>query len=363
MLAERPKLSVKPTFCQAFNGSGNRSGARRVGMVAFVVAMLGAATCLSGTTVARDFKFASPQAAYEQGFSAYKNGFYEIAIPALSSAATTLEPSKRLFAEFYLAQIYADNTGTQTDHTKAYTLFRSIVEAHADIDPDDRLRAPFVARSLTAVANYVRRGIPDFGLQSDPETALDFYNKAATWFDEPDAQFELAKLHLIGEGVPQDVKLGLHYLQKLVHQSHAPAQAFLADLQWQGKIVPREPDKALALIRMAVENAHRTDRLWIDDIYHKVYCGTTKDVRANSDGLVMRWKQLFARPRFEEAPSALGVGDLKPSRICRNGEPLKEIERGASGIGGGIVDAINAFSAPLTPRADTRPIGSPAPQR
>lgn len=332
-------------------------------MAAIMAVMLGAAVCVSGASEARGLKFASPQAAYEQGYSAYKHGFYEIAIPALSSAATTLEPSKRLFAEFYLAQIYADNTGSQTDHTKAYTLFRGIVEAHADIDSDDRLRAPFVARSLTAVANYVRRGILDFGLRPDAELALDFYNKAATWFDEPDAQFELAKIHLLGDGVQRDVKLGLHYLQKLTHQSHAPAQAFLADLQWQGKTVPREPDKALALIRMAVENAPRTDRLWIEDIYHKIYCGTSTDVRANSDGLVMRWKQLFARPRFEEAPSALGLGDFRPSRVCRNGEPLKEIERGAGGIGGGIVDAINAFTAPMQPRGEARPSSGLQPNR
>jgi tetratricopeptide (TPR) repeat protein len=323
-------------------------------MAAVLAAMLVASGLLQAPAHAqgRDLKFASAQAAYEQGLNAYKNGFYEIAIPALNAAAASLEPSKQLFAEYFLAQIYADNTGSHTDHTKAYTYFKKIVDVHADIDPDDRLRAPYVARSLTAVAGYSRRGIPDFGLVANISLALDFYNQAATWFDEPDAQFELAKMYIIGDGVQKDVKVALHYLRKLVNESHAPAQAFLADLQWQGRVVPREPEKALALIRMAMENAPRTDRLWIEDIYHKIYCGTSADVRSNSDGLVMRWKQIFARPRYEDRQVGVALADIRPSRVCRNGEPLQEIESGAKS------NLISNF----TVQQPTRPAGT-TPQR
>ena len=205
----------------------------------------------------------------------------------------------------------------------------------------------------------MRRGLPEYGLTADIEQAVDFYNKAATWFDEADAQFELAKLYLVGEGVPKDVKLGLYYLQKLTQQSHAPAQAFLADLHWQGKLLPREPNKALALIRLAVANAPRQERLWIEDIYQKVYCGTSSDVRSNADGLVMRWQRAFgSQAAPEPAPQGGADGELKPARACHNGEPV-EIK---NGLGAGN----NPFSnfAPSAPdlRLGTKPVGQPGPR-
>ena len=54
-------------------------------------------------------KYASPQAAFEQGLGAYKSGYYEIAIPALEEAAANGVELNKFFAEFYLARIYSDN--------------------------------------------------------------------------------------------------------------------------------------------------------------------------------------------------------------------------------------------------------------
>jgi hypothetical protein len=80
----------------------------------------------TGTLAASGVKYTSPQAAFEQGLGAYKSGYYEIAIPALEEAAAKGVGLNQFFAQFYLARIYSDNTGAQTDHAKAYMLFQRL---------------------------------------------------------------------------------------------------------------------------------------------------------------------------------------------------------------------------------------------
>src|SRR6185503_11908011 len=82
-------------------------------------------------------KYASPQAAFEQGLGAYKSGYYEIARPALEEAAAKGPELNRFFAEFYLARIYSDNNSAFTDHARAYSLYQKLAADNADVDPDD----------------------------------------------------------------------------------------------------------------------------------------------------------------------------------------------------------------------------------
>ena len=116
-------------------------------------------------------------------------------------------------AEYYLARIYADNSGSHTKHAKAYRLFYRIADEHADVDPDEDPRALYVGKSLTALAGYVRVGLSEIGLRSDPERTVFYLNNASTTFNDQDTQFELAKL----EGIETNVPLGKHWLSVLSH--------------------------------------------------------------------------------------------------------------------------------------------------
>ena len=119
----------------------------------------------AGAAWAGGVKYASPQAAFEQGLGAYKSGYYEIAVPALEEAAAKGPEINRFFAEFYLARIYSDNSSALTNHGKAYVLYRKLVEENVDADPDDGRRAPFVAKALTALAGYLQRGVKEIGVR------------------------------------------------------------------------------------------------------------------------------------------------------------------------------------------------------
>ncbi|MDX2259699.1 MAG: tetratricopeptide repeat protein [Hyphomicrobiaceae bacterium] len=260
-------------------------------------------------------EFTSPEEALRQGVSAYTGGYYEIAIPALEHAA-----SRNLFlGQYFLAKLYADNGSAHTDHSKAFVLFQKIANEHADADPEDDQRAPYVARSMTALAGYVRVGLPELGVRPDPVRAADYLHHAAIFFNDEDAQFELAKMLLRGEGVRADAPRARHWLATLAQKGHAGAQAFLADLLWRGKFMPHDPVRALALISVAAKNAPQEDEVWIHDIYQNIYCGAAEGVRSQVDGMVAEWDTRYGRRPNTQDDSGLGTLGANASRTCADG--------------------------------------------
>lgn len=267
-----------------------------------------------------------------KGLNAYKEGRFEIAVPAFECVISEDADLQKLHAEFYLARIYGDETSGFVDHFNAYMLFLGLADKADGVDPDDTRQAAYIAKAVTAVAGYVRRGLPASGLKPDMERAVEYYRTAATVFNEPDAQFELAKLYLTGIGVPKDVKLGLHYIQKLVQDSHPGAQAYLADLYWRGMHVPVDRTKAFALIKLAMENATPSDRLWIEDSYQSIYCGTATADRSRAGEIASAYRKIFARSYAADRsplgqPTMLGRSPTM-TRACGNGEPIEMNTRG-----------------------------------
>ena len=295
--------------------------AMRISRAAGIVALwFGLGLGLSAQAPARDVKFVSSEAALEQGLGAYKAGYYNLAVPALKFAAD----SGLFLGQYYLARIYADNESATTDHASAYKLYLRIVEEHANVDPDDDWRANYVGKSLTAVARYTLRGLPEIGLVPNIERAAKFLRDAATFFGDADAQFELARMYLKGEGVEVDRNLAFHWLSTLTQKGHAGAQAFLAELLWKGADLPRDERRALALITLAIANAPEADRLWIEDIYQNIFCGSSTGTRQQADGLVAVWKRHYS-PRSGPEISERIVGSS--ARTCGNGEALPDPDR------------------------------------
>ena len=270
---------------------------------------------------AESVAFSSPREALRQGLSAYQGGYFEIAIPALQSAAD----SGDVQAQYYLARIYSDSNSAHSGRAKAYYLFRDIANEHADADPEDDPNAPYVGKSLTALASYVRSGIPEIGLAPDPRRAIIYLRNASTTFDDEDAQFELAKLMLVGEGFEPDEALGRHWLSTLSERGHAGAQAYLADLLWKGKYMAPDKPRALALIAIAVENAPVYERLWIEDLYQNIYCGTGDRIRHAATGIITGWGNRYGRKPLSKAGPVIGVPERGPERECRDGQDVQPL--------------------------------------
>ena len=258
---------------------------------------------------------APPQVVLDQGLKAYRSGKLSVAIPALEQVAAVAS-REGFLAQFYLGRIYSDNSHPLTDHAKAYMLYQRIADAYADIDPDDDQRAPFVAKALLALASYLRQGVSGIGLKADTERAAQYLHHAATFFADEDAQFELAKLFLTGDGISPDVRRAVHWFSVLSQRGHPGAQAFLADLYWRGRHVPKNAERALALATLAAEGAPSTERIWIEDIYHRIYCGTSDGQRSDAGGVVADWRHKYGRAPEPERPNGLWT---TPTRACDDG--------------------------------------------
>lgn len=291
-----------------------RTSNRAIGSV-----IAGLLLCLSAVCAgAAPAQYRSPQDALDQGIGAFNGGYYEIAEPALKYASD----AHLFLAPYYLARIYSDNNGPLTNHAKAYELYLKIAEEHTDVDPDDDQRAPYVAKAMTHIAGYLMTGLPEVGLKSNSRIAAEYLREAAQFFRDEDAQFELAKLYLRGDGIESDVPYAKHWLSVLSQKGHAGAQAFLADLLWRGKYMKADPVRALALISVAVANAPPYERVWIEDIYQNIYCGTAQGIRKQATGLVADWRTRYGRKPDTRDRSGLGVLSTQAERTCGNGEPV-----------------------------------------
>ena len=263
------------------------------------------------------------QSAFESGVAAYNAGSYDAAVPALKEAAAKGNEAARFFSEFYLARIYADKASGQTNDAKAFMLFRKLADEYTDVDPEEDHRGAFVAKALIALAGYAKSGVRDLNMPANPARAASYLHHAALFFGDKEAQFELAKLYLGVDGAGDDVRRGLHYLSTLSEQSYAPAQALLADLLWTGRHVKMDQRRALALVTMAAESAPTHERLWIEETYHSMFCAASEVTRQEADGLMVRYRKMFARPAADLAePSGLMAREPQLERQCSNGEAV-----------------------------------------
>jgi TPR repeat protein len=264
------------------------------------------------------------QTALVRGLGAYQAGRQDGAIAALNEVVAKGDPWARFVAEFYLARIYSENAGPAADHIKAFVLFRKLADENLTVDPETSRRAPFVAKALIALASYVRAGVKEIDLPPNPNRAADYLYHAAVYLGDRDAQFELARTYLGGDAPgADDVRRGLHFLSMLTEESHAPAQAMLADLFWRGRHVRKDDRRALALATLAVENAPAHERIWIEETYATVFCASTQVTRDAADGLAARWRRMFAQPAaMPAARVGLAARDLGPERQCGSGEKV-----------------------------------------
>ena len=75
-----------------------------------------------------------------------------------------------------------------------------------------------------------------------PLAAARSYLKIATAYGHPAAQYALGVMNIKGEGVKRNPQQGLKWLMAAARKRYAPAEAYLGELYWDGKIVPRRPD-------------------------------------------------------------------------------------------------------------------------
>jgi hypothetical protein len=230
--------------------------------------------------------YASATEAYRQGAAAAKSGHMDAALPALSYAAER----GVLGAELKLARLYARGDDVPRDDGKAFTYYQRIADQHAEIAPSSPV-AKFVAEAFVALGQYYRKGVPAIGLNSDPARAADLYRHAASYFGDADAQYELGRLYLSGDGVHKDVSLAANWLVAAAKKQNPEAQAKLGELLWNGDHIRKRPAKGLALITLAHENAKISGKepKWIEELYRDVIAQSDAGTRKEAEAIMPDW--------------------------------------------------------------------------
>src|SRR3954469_526730 len=195
----------------------------------FVLA-LAAAALGSGASVALDAPaplrppapvvgFGSAREALRSGVRDYNAGNKAVAAQALEYAAT----QGHALALWKLGRMYADGDGVPHDDLKAFEYFSKIADANADETPESP-NASVIASAFVALGSYFLDGISNTYVKPDAGRAREMYQYAASYFGDSNAQYNLARLYLDGNGVEQDVRQAARWFNLAAEKGHPPSQ-------------------------------------------------------------------------------------------------------------------------------------------
>lgn len=212
--------------------------------------------------------FKNPQAALRAGLEDFRSGDSRSAVEALKYAAAGGES----LARWKLAKMYADGDGVPHDDIKAYHYFSQIV-ANYDEDNSNPREVAVVSSAFVAVGIYNLNGIANTKIAPEPMRAIEMFQYAATYFGDPNAQYNLARIYLDGvAGVAdKDVRQAARWLHLAAEKGHCQSQALLGQLLFTGRDgLPRQRGLGLMWLTLAHNNAGQsTKNKWIDDLYAK----------------------------------------------------------------------------------------------
>src|ERR1700733_13453686 len=209
--------------------------------------------------------FADPNQALRAGLADLKAGDADASVAALTYAA---EGGQDL-ARWKLGEMYADGQGVPRDDLKAYHYFNQLVEDY-DEDQPDRRTLSAISNAFVAVGVYCLNGIPNSDVRPDPQRAHELFQYAATTFADPNAQYNLAHMYMIGAGgLAKDNIAAIRWLALAAKEGHPPSQALLGHMLFVGNGVVDQRARGLMWLEVAKDGASNPKDQWIRDLYQR----------------------------------------------------------------------------------------------
>lgn len=188
----------------------------------------------------------TPVEAYRAGHEALRTGEKERALNALQYAAERGHG----FALWQLGRMYGMGDGVTQDAYRSFEYFQKFADAHADESPF-LPRSRFVANAFVSLGRYYLQGIPNSPVEASPENARRMFYHAASYFGDPEAQYELAVLYAEGIGVIRDPKRAVPWLVLAANKGHYKSQALLGRILFKGEHGARQPASGLMWLTIA----------------------------------------------------------------------------------------------------------------
>jgi TPR repeat protein len=258
--------------------------------------------------------FTDPKQALLAGIDDLKAGDADASVAALTYAAEGGEA----IARWKLGEMYADGQGVQRDDVKAYHYFNQLVEDY-DEDQPDRRNLSAISNAFVAVGVYCLTGIPNSEVRPDPRRAHELFQYAATIFGDPNAQYNLAHMYMVGAGgVAKDNITAIRWLAVAAQKGHPPSQALLGHMLFMGDGVPHQRARGLMWLQFAKEAAPGPQETWIRDLYQRDFNSANDDDRQAA--------AVLYGARSKGAPPSAPVRDivksfLKPLGPLAGGSP------------------------------------------
>lgn len=169
-------------------------------------------------------------------------------------------------AKIEMGRRLAQGQGVQKNEAAAAAYFRAVIDRLGEIGAHD-YRAPMAATAYRYLAQFHRRGVPEANIPPNPSYAFNLLHHAASYFGDPVAQFELAKMLIDGDGVTKNTRVGARWLLSATRKGYAPAQALLGEMLWRGNGVQRVAGQGLGLLAIARRNALPEDKAWVSKMF------------------------------------------------------------------------------------------------
>jgi len=225
-----------------------------------------------------DKSYRSAKDALRAGMREYNAGDKQGAARALEYAAG----QGHALALWKLGRMYADGDGVPHDDLKAFEFFSRIADASTDDGPDPQNSA-VLGSAFTALGTYFLEGIKGTYVRPNPERAYDMFNYAASYYGDPNAQYNLARLYLDGTGVEADPRQAARWFNLAAEKGHHPAQALLGDMLVNGLGgIPIQRVRGLMWLSLAREGAESRKDDWIVALYEKNWAAASEDDRAEA---------------------------------------------------------------------------------
>jgi TPR repeat protein len=202
--------------------------------------------------------------------------------------------------QWRLAHMYATGKGLPRCDARAFEYFSRIADSRADEDPDSP-QAAFVADAFMALGKFYLSGIRDTSVKSDLTRGLAMFTYAASYFRNADAQYQVGRMYLDGQGVPRDARRAARWFTLAANKGEAKAQAMLGHMLVKGDAVPRDPARGLMWLTLARDSAKLNDK-WINEFYQNAFKQTNSDERARALMYLEDWLKSRAINRFTDGP-------------------------------------------------------------
>lgn len=225
---------------------------------------------------------------FKTGRKAYNNGNYDRALKYFERASA----DGSMVADWYLGHMYRTGRGVPQDDGKAFAYYQRVADQFDPAEESSNRRRIMVDAQLR-MADYYRKGVPEAGVERDYARAYSMYLRFGTGYGHPAAFYGLGSMNINGQGVNRNPRQGLKWMMAAARKRYAPAEAFLGDAYWTGRLVPQDRTRAIMYYILASQSANMLEDPEIFDRLELMRSAVREDQLLEAEARARVWDKQY----------------------------------------------------------------------